>query len=409
MGKDIKVSTKKVKLRVILFICTLIVAIGSMSYAITNLFKKSPGFYSLEVTDNTEFSGYEDLYPVSLYFDGSSAEIKEDLKTANNDYTVIIGDCLKNYESYYSKSLDYGIGSISNHLNEDIILNLYLYDDLKDAYQKTLNSSSYSIFAEPLYYFWFQLTSNGSMENTLKDPLFNSSNSTFINELSTYINDLTNFELTFTDSTHSVKFKISDSYKQFLTDNMIDCPIISLNVLQDAYICKRVKTSLKYKGYKVGNIQSASGIIDLIGSFDTNITTTGLNKASLALLSFDQEVSVKINDRFINNDYYKSYVANDNSIKYYRNDQINIINGLPNDYYLNTVVISDDIVEATYLNNMLNTIDDETQFNTIKDMFNDVSLIYIRKDQSNVVYYNNKTYVKDITILISDSYTLTQI
>ena len=79
--EDIRVSTKHVRLRIVIFALAVLVAVGAIAYGVTELGRKESGYYRVEATADEELIRLDRsddktrfIRPNSIFIDDSFAE-----------------------------------------------------------------------------------------------------------------------------------------------------------------------------------------------------------------------------------------------------------------------------------------------------------------------------------------------
>ena len=83
---DLRVSGKHFKLRLVLTLLFLAIAVAGFTIGITSIGYKEEGFYTLSASSSETSGDYSQGYTATLYFSGKSKEIKNKLSEAEQIY-----------------------------------------------------------------------------------------------------------------------------------------------------------------------------------------------------------------------------------------------------------------------------------------------------------------------------------
>ena len=363
---DKKFHIKHIEIWILLFVAAVVVAVIFFVRGCQGMNEDyKPGYYIINPVEKKDIPYYAYDYTLQVYLDGSSKDIQNRRDEIADKYS----NALSSIYAYLDESTTYNdyvsIGYINKHVNEIVTVSEATYKILEDAYQKTLSSTNYSIFAAPIYDFYD--TQSYQDEDTIirNDPMYNDYNKIMLASIATYITDRNNIDLAFFDN-YQIKLSISDTYKAYLTDNEIDL-YMSLNVLKRAYIMDYVLTQLDLAG--VTN-----------GAFASNYGTTIQLKNSNAVRPYylynigkdEEDIPVienvaNVNVRSVPNSQvafrrYKlnaredeNYIFNVDGVYHYRSQYVNISTGLEEEIVSSIIIYSFDykIIDSAYLNNEL--------------------------------------------------------
>ncbi len=257
--KEPFLKDRKTKIRFVLFIIAVIVAVTSITYGVVQIGHKDPGYHTIELELDDSVPYYSNGVTFSHYFDGSSDEIKAALKYATGEYTFAMKESFRLLDGVNTYDVTPGnIAALNKSGGEKIKVGSALYSVLKDAYSKTLEQKGFNMFAGPYYALWQELLYN--FDGAGFDPLVNSDEFELIEKFSKLVNDIGSFELTFDDTAQTVSFKAPAELKALLEDYGMNYPIIDLNVMYDAYRLEMVADMLETAGLDAGYLADESGV-----------------------------------------------------------------------------------------------------------------------------------------------------
>lgn len=264
----LQVSTRHVKLRIVLFVVFFLIAVGAFTLGFVNMGKKTAGYQRIEANTDASALLYNNAVTFRYFFDGTSNEIKHEVKALQEVYTRIYAqlykalDCNASYEGVMS------MGELNARRGETVQVSPQLYAILKDAYAKTLENKGYNMFAGALYEAWRSILI--LQEPQEFDPLYNETEAQRIGAIANVVSDLGNFSLEFlSDSDCLVRFDVSDSYSAFEREYELDSPVMDLNVLKDAYLLEYLASELVSEGYSLGYLCTPEGSVVCMSSLGT--------------------------------------------------------------------------------------------------------------------------------------------
>ena len=359
-----KFRLKHPEIMIVIFLVLVAIASASFAYACQASGKQDPGFYEIIAENKQEVKYYGTDFSFYYYFDGEKSITAErsEIKNYYSDelsslYAITDED--NTYASYVS------IGKINEHPNEEVVVSSTLYNILYDAYSKTKESDNYSIFATPLYAFWYQQFGYEHAYRVKNDPLNSETSRTYLQETADYINSRDNIDLLFIGD-GKVKLTVSEAYLNYRQEKGITTPYMSLNVLRNAYILSNLKTSLLIKNYDKGFIVSNDGNVLQFNHCPSQsysyYSVDNLLLYRAADIKFETLPSscsnfrrFNLNDVEIPNYYYFTQ----DGVTYFRSLYLNISNGLENNLLLSSGIYNTDleILDKAYLNNELITCD----------------------------------------------------
>lgn len=359
-------------IRIVLFIIFVGLAFYFFVSGVYRLTNQKPGVYALEAATDKEAATYAHGIDVSYYFDGSSNYIKQKKREAEAVYS---GALLRMYKLTDSAAEYEGftnIATINKSIGTDVKVNDELYEILEDAYKKTSLGESYSIFAGAYYEHWNSILSLD--DPTAFDPLFNPDEASRLEALRMQVTDKTNFKLTFKGD-NTVRLDVSDSYLKYLEESEESATVLDLNLLRQAYMIKYVAKALTDKGFTKGRITTEEGIYIDLGDYGTGgyapaeITGGQLRLADpIPVDKGECMTGISALPAGEATDCY--YTATKDSQTYYRFPFPTLKEGgFPN--YVGSSYVkshaSDNIVNAMYVNILLNSATDNSEVKRIID------------------------------------------
>ena len=388
--KEIKVSNKHVKLRIALTISFFVLAVGSITFGIIAYAHKDPGYYSFEADNNPDHPLYRTGIKGCFYFSGSSSSIKNNI---NNAKGIMSDSLLKSYLLFDEENGSNDVRSIAHlnsHPNIPVLLNHELYEVLEDALIKTNANKNYSLYSAPLYSYWERLTSFSDSARDENDPKNSEVYNLELQNLlkycsSTYIN----LELKGEDT---AVLHVDEEYLEYRKEDGLGAPLISLNVLKEAYRLKILLKDFANSGYRNGYFVTDSGLLvslkehaDPVYSIYDNKKGDILKSSKVSFISPSCASSLY---RFDFSNYQTNYVLKDGTV---RNLLLNINSGFGDDKYRASTLFAkdNDIVEVAYLNNYLSTVNPAEIKTLLEAEYSDYLFAYSVNEEGLNIYATN--------------------
>lgn len=412
-----KLHIKHIEIWIIVLIITLGGGIAAIVYGILNIGTGDyqPGFYEISAKINEDIPHYDDNYNLLYYLDGESKAIVNKQKELEEVYSSALATSYYLFDEEEEHGTLSSIGYINKHINEELTIDSRLYAKLLDAYDRSSNSVNYSIFASSLYGFWNELILYTTYEEqVLADPLNNVENKECLNMFASLIKDKNNIDLEFLGN-NTVKLKVNSDYIKKLTEEEMNYPYISLNVLKSSYIVDYVVEELQEKGYMKPIMLSHDGVIREgigVASGDYPVYEPS-NDTIKQVLTVKQKTPLSFSS-FYQFDVYEQtkppyYQIEKDGVNYLRSLFIDINLGYSNNTYLVTGVIKQNAssVEVSYLNNELQSlrnIDEIKDYLNAHNMENEMILVDFHKNDKTI--YVSEALYNFVSISLELDYNL---
>lgn len=370
--KDIIVNTEHRTLRIVLFVLALAVAVTAFTTGVLQIGHKDTGYQTVAAEPDSDAVGYANDVTFKYYLEGSSNEIKEQLKAVTSAYSATMKraykflDASKEYPGYtniatINKAINSGSGA-----SGDIAVSAELYEILKTAYDYSRRSEGFNLFAGELYAYWNSIL---SLEDPAPfDPALEQDEAYRLSKLAAETALVTDFRIEFADDEqHIIRVNVSKHYMELLGE--LELPetledggyiILDLNLLHDAFLVDWVADELERQQYTDGYLETSS---DLMRSL------SGHNRGEYCLYDFSAAepaaaVTIPVNESLAvslfrnvpvgEKEFGRYYVQVDGE-KIARSQYIHSFEGQSSRLIANSYVIDTegDIVEAAYRNIVL--------------------------------------------------------
>ncbi len=375
---------EKVSFIVKLVLCILALVVAGVAFGIffANMGNKT-GF---ETIDYLNTNKYNNNVSLNYYLDDSGdMSIASKRKLIQNYYSTAIIDFYTAVDEFTPTEGYVNLGYINNHPNEEIVIYDFLYEALKDAYEKTIiENSNYSIFSGYLNYFWFNNYQNFDLANSVEfDPLFDALEK---EKLALYTDIAKNRSLV------DLRFYPDNKIMLVVDESLLSLEeklYLDFNFLKDAYALEYIASELTKNGFTKGYLISKTGLSIALGEIPSGIEYSFyLNESGDGFkYSLNKEYRIANLTTFKFNEAYGYYVEKDSSIfeRYFYFD-FNMINSYP---MINSLQVSSsdkylyDIIFDAHQIFISNSKSD------IKDKIKNSSYTFIFSNRSDVCYTNN--------------------
>ena len=405
-------KTKHLDLFIALFVLAVLGASVFMILNIFGVFTKVDSYYAIKSTieNNVNYDG--DL-TCAIHFKGRANRVNTAKNAATKVYTETLGKVHKHIDARNRYSESSSIADINFNVNEVCTVDAEVYQIMQDAYAiSDIESNNYSIFAAPIYDEWFKLSSFTKNGDTNQDPLVNENEKKYLETLVGIINDTNNYSLEFLDN-NRIKLSISETYKQFRIDYDLTSPIVSLNVLENAYKIEAAKKALEENGFVDGYISSTNGLGVTLTGLETlshSIFNKDATNGEIGYLSIKGDYAFKKTTMFSvseNDAYYFYKIKDGDGNTHYRSQSINLKTGYPNEYYLSAYLFrnDNDVKKAALDNQKFIVVDSLEKEEAFINENQDIELC-LNKTESPNSYLLSKNLQEKIYIFKPEVYTI---
>ncbi len=277
--EDIRVSTKHVKLRIVLFILAALVAVGAIAYGVTGLGRREPGYYRIEVNADEELIRLDRGVDFEYVFKGSKSEINAEMRQLQALYGASLRRCSRLLDAENTYTGVVNLAEINLNPGRELALSEELFAVLRDALALSEEGKGYSLFAGPLYAEWNSLLILADPQPF--DPAADAEEAARISTLASLVNDPESISLEIVDEeSRTVRLVVSDALMAQLRAYELDCPLLDLNLLHDAFLLRLIAADLEAQGYTNGYLSAASGV---------TVSLSGHSGGEYNLYGFDGE------------------------------------------------------------------------------------------------------------------------
>jgi hypothetical protein len=260
--QNIELSEKNIKLRVILLVASLILAMLAFGYGISSCLSVDKGWSNIEYNGSELNCSNEFIFMYDLGSGDASATA--DYRNLTKLYTEMTEKAYKLFNSDETFADVNSIAYVNQHVNETVKLDPALYNALKKFTEKgnryIYMASVYSEY-EAMFFGY-----NGSVESEQYDPYKDPETAEYFEKLAGYAGADEHIKLEFL-SENQVCLKVSQEYLSYANDKEIPT-FVSFMWLKNAFIIDYLADTLKANGYTNGTLTSYDG-------FTRNLDTRG--------------------------------------------------------------------------------------------------------------------------------------
>ncbi len=304
----IQLPEGRIKLRVVLLILLIVLAVASFAFGVNSLVSTDAGLQEITVLSGEMNAGGDFTFYYNLGYGGANAT--DERREVRSLYTQAATDAFEIFSADVEVEDRCNIWYINQHPNEEITVD----DALYDALSLLAGSGTRYLYLAPLYeqyYALFQCQDDG--EAAQYDPRIDSAQGEFFSDAVEYTGDpaQVNVELL---GENKVRLNVSDAYLSFAETNAVT-RFIDLAWLKNAFIADYIAGELAAAGYTHGALFSSDGFMRCLdGETGAEYSLTfshreGQTVTEMAALQFAGTVSmVYLHDYPLSNggsgDYY---------------------------------------------------------------------------------------------------------
>lgn len=273
--EHLEVREDHVKLRTILFIAAIVLAVVAFGVGINSLLTPEAGWKEVECTGVS--SGEIALH--YLFGSGETGTAAE-----RRQVTAVYSQVLTQAETQLSTAAADAetLNSLSAHPNEMVTVDAILYS----ALESYLETGSRAIYFGPLYSRYYALLASENDEDAaLYDPARNREAAEFTQRITEFAGDSAQIRLELLGE-NRVRLFVSEAYLAFARENELGC-LLDFGFVKNAFVIDAVAEALLEAGFPNAVLTSSDGYArSLCGeSFTVNLlerTETGVRQAAAA-------------------------------------------------------------------------------------------------------------------------------
>ncbi len=246
----IEVEEKNFKVRAVLLVVCIAVALVSLGFWVYSMFKVDPGWYT--ITANTSVPNCGSELTFSYHIGANGADAKKEKEAVTDLYTQLCQEAYGLFTWDVEQVQEGGIRYVSDNRNQAVTVDGRLYDALALAKDNRL------LYMGPVtaeYAQMFQYTDQAIAAQY--DPAQNPDLMAFITTLAGFVNDPEQVQLELLDN-NQVRLYVSPAFLEFAAINGIEA-FLDFGWLKNAFIVDYIADGLAAGGYDRGYLVSYDG------------------------------------------------------------------------------------------------------------------------------------------------------
>lgn len=316
--EQVEVSSKHVKLRTVLFILFVGIAIACFAVVLVLLLKLDAGWFTISVNSTDANCGGDFLF--SYYF--GEDDDKYYRQALQDEYTTASVYAYNVFCEYEQIGDTINLYYLNSHPNEEIQVPALLYRAIKTFED---NGSRFLYYA-PVYEAYESLFSQNTDEDaSLCDITKNNELKAYIDSLLTFIKDENHVRVELLDD-YKIKLVVSDEYMHAFGENTL--VYIDFSWTKNAFVIDYIADTLIKSGYEKGVISSYDGYARNLGEqadtlnaniFDYAQNAEGNNVViGVGTMSYTQKISmVMLKNYPVSEDEDGYYVYENGTIRHW--------------------------------------------------------------------------------------------
>lgn len=251
--KQIEVSNKNVKLRLVFAIVFLVLGVALIGYWIYGLVTKEPGWYTIEITQgHTELN--DELIFNYCIGDNDELSAADEHKLITTVYSTEAGKAAELFDVYKSYDDVVNLYTINQKPGEALKVENALYEafELMEKYESRI------LYMAPIFSDYRNLCASQTEQDAkLCDPHTDEETRLYFEQVMKYASDPEMIRVELLDD-NKVSLYIAEEYREFLDKHEIK-DYIDFGWLTNAFVVDYVADVMISRGYTSGNITSYDG------------------------------------------------------------------------------------------------------------------------------------------------------
>lgn len=264
----VEVPEGRTRLRIVLFVAALLVAVGALTYAVMNLLATSGGWQRIDSdARGGETCAGEFVFNYQIGRSGAAAGVET--RALTGVYTELTERAWCVYDAEELHPGYVGVAYLNQHPNEPVAVDPWLYR----ALGKVEKSGSRMLYLAPVYDEYRNIfTSESDAEAANFDPRLNADKAAEFAEITAIVNDPAQVTIELLDEGF-VCLRVSPEYLAYAEENGVT-RFIDFFWLRNAFIIDDLAEELTAAGYPYGSLTSFDGFTR---NFDPSGESYGFN------------------------------------------------------------------------------------------------------------------------------------
>lgn len=280
--KKIEVSERHIKLRAVLVVLFILIALAAFAWAIISALSTDKGWHTVEVSSSevncsSEFSFY-------YYIEEGGLSATEELENVETLYALACIDAYRLFNEFTLYEDLYNLAYINDNPNTEVSVDERLYSALQLVQQYNMLPM---LYLGPVYVIYDGIMyASNELDAQYSDPYYNDETAAYIDEIMDYVNDGdVSLQLL---GDNRVKLNVSPEYLAFMEeftqsddDEEAVARYLNFGVLRNAFIADFIADYLIENGCASGILNSYDGYTRSLGEGD-EFSITIYNKGESA-------------------------------------------------------------------------------------------------------------------------------
>lgn len=251
--KEIELSEKHTRVKVIVFIVVLVIAVAAFVIGVVSCLSEDKGWNKVESTAGLDCS---DDFTFYCYLESGGTKGHTVLKNVSAVYTQACYDAYRIFDSNDTFDGYNNLAYINAHPNEDITVDPALYN----AFSSMAEKNNRALYLAPIYsYYNTILMSTSDDEAAQVYPIGESEAADIFDTVLAFANDNDAIDLKLLGD-NTVRLEVSGEYRTFAYTNNISA-YIDFFMFRNAFIADYLSDKLKENGCHIGTIASRDGFM----------------------------------------------------------------------------------------------------------------------------------------------------
>lgn len=272
----VEVQKKHFKLRAVLLVLCIAIAVAAFGYGVFGLLRTEPGWREISVQSDSAHCGSDFKFQYNLGASGQNPTAENKALTALYSQACASAQALFDIQS----QAENGIAHINRHINEAVTVDERLYRALETVER----SGSRLMYLAPVYGLYANVfTSANTAEAMEVDPKYNPQQMAYVQELMAFVSKPEQIALTLLGN-NQVKLQVGQEYLAYAVENELEV-LLDFGWLKNAFVADFLAQTLIDGGYTHGYLASFDG-------FTRNLDTSETEYAQNVFDRLDKEVSI---------------------------------------------------------------------------------------------------------------------
>ena len=248
----IELSEKHIKLRIILTIVFIVIAVLAVGFGVKSCLSADKGWQ--EITSSNASNSLSVVFKLVYNIGESSMNATSEKKSVQYIYTAAAQEAYKLFDNY---APDGYMKQINTNINGE---GVKIDPELYSALEKMLQYGRLLYYIPYFEYYEQVFSAESDFDASVFDPEANTGIKELFSKLSVYINDNDSVCLKLLDN-NRVSLFVSDEYIAFAADNGVD-NYIGFGWLENAFAADHIADRLKAGGHTNGYLTSVDGFTE---------------------------------------------------------------------------------------------------------------------------------------------------